>query len=259
MTATIPATWMPAARMTRIHIHWTAGSHKAGSHDRNAYHVLVEGDGRLVRGDKSIKANEPGSGMTPASHTLNANTGAIAVSMCGMAGATENPFRAGAHPITRVQWDAMVETVAALAHRYGITVTPTSILTHAEVQPNLGITQRGKWDITRLPFDDTLRGHAAVGDSMRLQIAVKLDEADDEEVPTGRDLPADMRLPRFRVTGVRPSTLNFRDAPNGNRKGALHERTVVEKIAEQDAWWQVRTLAGFVGWVYSSYLVPEPG
>ena len=59
----VPTEWMPAARMSRIHVHWTAGSHKANATDKAHYHILVEGDGKLVRGDKSIKANEPGSGM----------------------------------------------------------------------------------------------------------------------------------------------------------------------------------------------------
>ena len=92
---TVPAAWMPAARMSRIHVHWTAGGHRANATDKKSYHILIEGDGKLVRADHSVKANEPGSGMTPASHTLNANSGAIGVSMCCMAGAREQPFSAG--------------------------------------------------------------------------------------------------------------------------------------------------------------------
>ena len=75
---TVPAAWMPAARMSRIHVHWTAGGHRANATDKKSYHILIEGDGKLVRADHSVKANEPGSGMTPASHTLNANSGGSA-------------------------------------------------------------------------------------------------------------------------------------------------------------------------------------
>lgn len=256
MTSTIPNAWMPAANMSRIHVHWTAGGYRANATDRNAYHILIEGDGKLVRGERSIKANEAGSGLKQASHTRNANTGAIGVSMCCMAGAREQPFDAGNSPMKREQWDTMVAAVASLTRRYGIPVTPKTILTHAEVEPHLGIRQNGKWDITRLAFDESVRGRAMAGDRMRLEIAVALDAAEREPVPSGRSLPDDMKPPRYRVAGVRPSRLNFRDAPNGVKKGTLPENTVVEKLSESGDWWRVRTLGGFIGWVYSSFLEP---
>ncbi len=171
----IPAAWMPAAAMKRIHVHWTAGGHRANATDRKAYHLLVQGDGSLVRGDSPIDANAPGSRRKPAFHTLNANTGAIGVSMCCMADAREAPFVPGPAPMTPVQWSATVQVVGRLARAYAIAVTPTTILTHAEVEPNLGIRQRRKWDITRLPFDAGVVGHKAVGDKLRLAVAVALD------------------------------------------------------------------------------------
>ena len=182
----VPDDWMPAARMSRIHVHWTAGGHKANATDKKSYHILIEGDGKLIRGDKSIKANEPNSGMTPASHTLNANKGAIGVSMCCMLGAIESPFNSGTAPMTKTQWDAMIGVVADLARRYNIPVSPTTILTHAEVQPNLGFRQRNKWDITRLAFDPSIQGHRAVGDKMRREVAAVLTgiPSDDDEVET---------------------------------------------------------------------------
>jgi hypothetical protein len=251
----VPSAWMPAANMSRIHVHWTAGGHKANATDKQSYHILVEADGHLVRADKSIKANEEGSGLVPASHTLNANTGAIGVSMCCMAGAIERPFDAGRSPMTKVQWDTMINVVADLAKRYRIPVTPKTILTHAEVEPNLGIRQRNKWDIVRLAFDPSVQGHRQVGDRMRGEIAVALDRMAPDS--PGTDLPADMMPQRFRVTGVAPSTLTFRDGPNGAKKGELPENTVVEKLSTSGDWWLVRTPAGFVGWVFSSFLTPE--
>ena len=47
----VPADWMPNCNMKRIVCHWTAGGYRAGDHDRESYHILIEGDGRLVRGD----------------------------------------------------------------------------------------------------------------------------------------------------------------------------------------------------------------
>jgi hypothetical protein len=245
---------MPAADMKRIHVHWTAGAHTANSVDKKSYHILIEGDGKVIKGDKSIKANERGSGMRQASHTLNANTGAIGVSMCCMRQAVEAPFDPGPSPMTEKQWNVMTEVVAELAARYNILVTPTTILTHAEVQPNLNIQQRFKWDVTRLAFDSSIKGHADVGDHMRAMIAAHMDggapEIEADEIDEVH------KLPKFRVTGVHPSTLNFRDAPGGNKIGSLPERTVVERLGVVDNWWRVRTRLGFVGWVFSSFLKP---
>lgn len=247
----LPDDWMPAAAMRRIHVHWTAGGHTANATDLKSYHVLVESDGRTVRGSRSIAANAPNSGMTPASHTKNANTAAIGVSLCCMAGVVENPFSAGSKPMTRAQWDQAMQVVATLARRYAIPVTPVTILTHAEVGPNLGIPQNGKWDIVRLAFDGATVGPRPVGDLMRKAVARILDGDGGARMA----MPSDMRLPRFRVVGVAPSTLNFRDAPGGAKKGELPEGTKVERLAVDGHWSRVRTPAGFVGWVFSDFLL----
>jgi hypothetical protein len=49
-----------------------------------------------------------------------------------------------------------------------------TVLSHAEVQQTLGITQKGKWDIARLPFDDSIKGAIAIGDQMRGLVKSKL-------------------------------------------------------------------------------------
>jgi hypothetical protein len=251
----MPTSWMPAAKMERIHIHWTGGAYDANAKDKKSYHILVQGDGTLLRGDRPINANAKGSGLTPASHTLNANTGAIGVSMCCMGGkgVTENPFAAGKFPLKPAQWDKMVEVVAELARRYSIPVTSKTILTHAEVQPNLGIKQKNKWDITRVAFDTKLVGHEAVGNKIRKEVAAKLDGSSPT---TGATIPADMKASKLRVSGVKPSTLTFRDGPNGAKKGELPENTVVEQMNVDGDWSQVRTPAGFVGWVATEFLKP---
>jgi hypothetical protein len=75
-----------------------------------------------------------------------------------------------------------------------------TILTHAEVEPNLRIKQKGKWDITRLPFDDTVRGHAPVGDKLRREVAAALDRLSG--FPDTPPTDPTLRLPRFKVFGV---------------------------------------------------------
>ncbi|MGK6313737.1 peptidoglycan recognition protein family protein [Neorhizobium sp. DT-125] len=171
----IPADWMPDAKISRIIFHWTAGQNKASDLDRDHYHILIEGDGKLVRGKPSIALNsEPKAKAGYAAHTLNCNTGSIGVSLCGMAGAVESPFNPGKQPITRDQWTILAAVLAELCARYSIPVDRKTVLSHAEVQPTLKITQKGKWDISRLPFDTSIQGALAIGDHMRAMVKSRL-------------------------------------------------------------------------------------
>jgi hypothetical protein len=171
----VPEEWMPDAKMERVIFHWTAGTHKASEYERGHYHILIEGDGNLVRGIPSISANQAGGGSgSRASHTLNCNTGSIGVSLCCMAGAIERPFNAGEYPLTKEQWDMGSAVVADLCSRYHIAVMPRTVMSHAEVQANLGIHQRQKWDISRLPFDATFDTARRCGDRFRREVINKM-------------------------------------------------------------------------------------
>lgn len=170
----LPLAWMPACKMEGIVVHWTAGGHKASWLDRAHYHVIIEDDGKLVRGDNSIKNNAAPITGSYAAHTLRHNTGIIGVSLACMASAIPEPFNSGVFPMTRTQWDALPPVLAALCRRYGIKVTPKTLLSHAEVQPTLGIAQRGKWDISRLSFDLSVVGAHAVGDIFRARTTALL-------------------------------------------------------------------------------------
>ncbi|MFL1873922.1 N-acetylmuramoyl-L-alanine amidase [Hansschlegelia beijingensis] len=120
-TAAVPTAWMPAAKMDRIIVHWTAGNHKASALDKEHYNLLIEANGGVVRGKPSIDLNDRGGAKAGyAAHTLNCNTGSIGVSLCCMAGAVESPFKAGSAPMTREQWDELPHVLAALCRRYGI-------------------------------------------------------------------------------------------------------------------------------------------
>lgn len=160
--------------LQRIVIHWTAGTYSVSELDREHYHFIVGGDGTVVAGDHKPEANLSTKDGDYAAHTLGCNTGSIGVSMACMGNAVESPFNAGPWPMRAVQFDAMVKKVAALAKAYGIPVTPQTILTHAEVQPTLGIKQRGKWDVTRIAFKPELVGHKACGDFIRAQVAAAM-------------------------------------------------------------------------------------
>lgn len=157
--------------MKRIIMHWSAGGYKASELDKEHYHIIFEDDGKKVFGKYPIEANAAGK-ITKgkyAAHTLNCNTDSIGLSMACMAGAVEGKTN-GNQPMTQAQFDAMCREAAFLCNKYGIVVSPKTVLSHAEVQTNLGIKQRGKWDFSVLPFKPELKGAKACGDYARAQI-----------------------------------------------------------------------------------------
>lgn len=170
----IPASWMQPVTMIGIVVHWSAGTHIVSALDKEHYHVIVAGDGKVFKGDHDIADNVNTADDDYAAHTRGANTKRIGLSMACMLNAVENPFNAGKFPMTKTQWDVMIRCAAELAGFYKIPVQPKAILTHAEVQSTLGIPQAGKWDITRLAFDPSIKGAKAVGDRMRAEIAAQL-------------------------------------------------------------------------------------
>ncbi|KKX29500.1 N-acetylmuramoyl-L-alanine amidase [Rhizobium sp. LC145] len=184
----IPLAWIPDVPMKRIICHWTAGSYHAGPEDLAAYHFLIEGNGRLVKGNSSIALNSRRVKAGYAAHTLNCNSGSIGISLCCMGGAQEQPFHTGNYPMTAAQWNALVATVAELCTRYRIPIGPRTVLSHAEVEINLGIKQRGKWDISRLPFDPGCVGAGACGDRLRRDVAAAMGTV-PQVVPVSRGLP----------------------------------------------------------------------
>ena len=174
--------WLPNCEMKRVICHWTGGAHRASSLDRLHYHFLVEADGRIVRGEHSIVDNASIAGGDYAAHTKGCNSGSIGISLCCMANAVEAPFRAGAAPMTEMQFQVMAQAVAELCRRYQVPVTPRTVLGHGEVQVNLGIAQNGKWDPLILPWNPAMpRGE--VGRYLRGLVQTALDGAPPETEP----------------------------------------------------------------------------
>lgn len=161
----IPKVWLPQASMERIITHWTAGTYTATTNAMAHYHILIDGDGKLHRGSHSIIENElPRGGY--AAHTLGCNTKSIGITVCCMHGAIERPFDGGDFPMKESQWKIMAAVAAELCSFYGIPVTDKTVLGHGEVQTNLGIAQRGKWDPMVLPWDTT-KSFSQAGDAFR--------------------------------------------------------------------------------------------
>lgn len=149
----------------RLHWHWTGGGNKANATDKAHYHFLFEGDGT------EIEANPITAYLA---HTKAANSGALGLSLCGMAGALERPFNAGSSPITQAAVNALIFRSARLCAAFDIPPSRWSTLTHAEIQPTLGIAQRQKWDVNFLPGMTAPTDPITAGDKLRVAVGIAL-------------------------------------------------------------------------------------
>lgn len=158
--------------MKRIIWHWTAGAYGVINMEADAYHFIINPDGSYVAGldrpEDNIPPLRPGA---YAAHTLNLNSHSIGIAIDAMAGAQERPFKAGQHPITSSQVEALCQLTAKLCMKYGIPVSRQTTLSHAEVQPTLGVQQRNKWDIKWLPDMAAPGNPVAVGDKLRARVS----------------------------------------------------------------------------------------
>lgn len=160
------------AKMSRIIIHWTAGTNTVNSVDKQHYHIVIDGDGIIHKGNHAIKDNEKIVGDNYAAHTKGTNTCSIGVSIAGMLNATEKDF--GKYPIKKEQLDVLIKVLKELVSHYGIAVTDKTVLSHAEVQTNLGIKQNGKIDICVFPWDSKNYNTAKkCGDYIRAKVVEK--------------------------------------------------------------------------------------
>lgn len=247
MAQLLPESWTPDVPMQRIIMHWTAGAHKANATDKKAYHILIEGDGTLVRGVASIALNSGTIKTGYAAHTLNCNSGSIGVSLCCMAGAVESPFNPGSYPMTKAQFDTLISVVKELASRYKIPITRQTILSHAEVQTTLGIKQKNKWDYTRLAFDPSIQGAIKIGDHIRALVAAGVTTEQpipEPVVPSGATA----------VVKTNGSPLVTRSSPKGSSLGSLPNGTRVDILKQDGDWLLVKSPAGFQGWVDSQWI-----
>ena len=56
--AQLPADWLPSARIFRVIVHWTGGSHRTSRFGRNHHHILIEASPKLIRSIPSIVTND---------------------------------------------------------------------------------------------------------------------------------------------------------------------------------------------------------
>ena len=152
---------------------------------------------------------------------------------------------------------------ADLCDFYRIGVARDRLLFHAEVQGTLGIAQSGKWDVVRLPFDDSVRGARAIGDRFRDEVLSALRGNGPVPLPQAEPLPAVAEG----ATGITTAaSLNFRRGPGtgADITGSLPAGTPITLLAFDGDWLRVRTPAGYEGWVHGGYVrlidtAREPG
>lgn len=156
--------------LSRIHWHWTAGAEGVIDLEKEHYHYIIDASGAVVEGKLAPEANGDPITGDYAAHTLNANTGAIGIAIDAMANAVERPFSWGTEPIKQAQVEAMAQLTVLLCREYWIPVSKYSTLSHAEVQPTLGIRQRWKWDISVLPDMSAPGDPVEVGDRLRAMV-----------------------------------------------------------------------------------------
>ena len=162
--------------MNRITGHHAASGYKPSKESLEAYHRLIDGDGQVIAGNHEIEDNAPGRTLskgTYAAHTWKLNSGNIGVSILAMASAVwGSPRVSTKSPVRLVQVDAYCREVARLAIDYSIPVDRRFVLTHAEVQPTLGVTQKNKWDFDYDPrYRSMSRDPIAIGDELRKEIS----------------------------------------------------------------------------------------
>ena len=157
--------------MKRIHWHWTAGAPGINAKESDSYNfVITWPDGEVVPCVPVERQKPPLVNGAYAAHTKGANSWAIGISIDAMAGAVERPFNHGKYPITQKQVDALVKLSRELGAKYGIPVTPETMLSHAEVQGTLGIKQNNKWDIAWLPGMAVPGDPVSVGNKLRAMV-----------------------------------------------------------------------------------------
>jgi hypothetical protein len=161
----------PSSSLKNIVVHWTAGGQKADDFEKEFYHFLIEGDGKVVEGKYPPTSNEPDrirAGLPYAAHVFAFNSGSVGVALCAY------PER---YDITDRQLTSLVEVCVELCKAYNIPPVRQHLLSHMEVS-ELYVDQGGKWDISYCPIlGITGKNYKAArdfGDWLRKKVASRL-------------------------------------------------------------------------------------
>lgn len=165
--------------ITRVCWHWAASSYDVTWDVRRHYNGVFdekgnEYDGGAPAQQQALYIPE----KIGVSHTYNGNTGAIGLSCAGMAEAKvnwgTNTVDMGRYPLTWAAVDGMLEKTVEYCRAFGIIPSPWTTTTHCEIQTNIGIRQKNKWDIRVLPDNPKqLLSEREAGDILRKRMMEK--------------------------------------------------------------------------------------
>lgn len=164
--------------ITRIHWHWTVSGYLVTPRITSHYNGVFDYEGNEYDGGAPPEQQAYYSSRFGVSHSLSSNTGAVGLAVACLSGVKANwgsmAVDQGQYPITWKGIDAMLEKTMELCKEFDIYPSPWTTLNHAEIQPNLGIRQKGKWDIQILPDQPKKILSAKVaGDMMRARMLEK--------------------------------------------------------------------------------------
>lgn len=155
--------------LTKICLHWSAGSNYPNNMDKNAYHFLVDKDGKIYNGVFKPEDNLNCYDGKYARHCGGGNTGCIGISCCGMFG-FDLKNKQTKYPLTQKQVESMCAKVAELCTKYGILISDKTVFTHYEFgQTHPKTTSCGKIDFTYLPYLPNLQKER-IGNYLRNKI-----------------------------------------------------------------------------------------
>lgn len=142
------------AKLSKIVLHWSAGTNEASTTDYQHYHYIITGEGLVIQGQYAPEDNINCNDNKYARHCGGGNTGAIGVAFCGCYVPNGVNVKDTKYPLTRVQLERGFKLCAELCKKYNIPIDKTHVFTHYEFgQANPKTSSAGKIDITYMhPF-----------------------------------------------------------------------------------------------------------
>lgn len=173
----------------RITAHHTGGGYTPNAIDLRSYPICIDGDGQPHRGSHPWDANAAGKPLVSGryfAHTRGLNSGNFGIAICAMAGGQwSNPRGSKAFP-RPAQVDALISEMAARCRQFGIVPDRRFTLSHAEVEPTLGVRQAQKWDFDYQIRNTSGRDPIAIFDEIRQEIVNRLGGIRPEPPPMAR-------------------------------------------------------------------------
>lgn len=171
------------AQPRRIILHWTGGGVEPNAVDRACYHYIIAQSGTPHLGVPVAKNMRRLTGVRTteyAPHIAGWNSYSVGVAFAGMMAANQRMF--GPAPLKRPQVLIGCYIVGLMCRKWGLEVTPDTVMTHSEADWRHGVKQRGKWDIDVLPWAPTL-SREEVADQLRRWVSAGVTMGDIDLAP----------------------------------------------------------------------------